>query len=228
MADDPSSDDGKWLSAFPALAAITDPCWHEVVQSARVRHIPAGTGIVRKGDPCCNFILIASGSVRVFERSPEGREIALYRTGAGEVCVHTVSNLLTGVRYSAEAVAETDVQAVCIPDAGFRKALACSEGFRAFLLSTLARRLGDTMQVVEQVAFQRLDLRLACLLGQLFGRRDSHRVSVTHEELAHELGTTRVVISRMLKDFERMGCIRLHHGEVELLSEEALARISKS
>jgi CRP/FNR family transcriptional regulator len=83
------------------------------------------------------------------------------------------------------------------------------------------------MRVVEQVAFQRLDLRLACLLGQLFERNKSAAISMTHEDLARELGTTRVVVSRLLKEFERMGCIRLQRGQIELLSSEALERLSR-
>ena len=109
----------------------------------------------------------------------------------------------------------------------FQNAMAHSEAFRNFIMATLARRLSDVMRVVEQVTFQRLDLRLACLLGQLFERNKSAAISVTHEELARELGTSRVVISRLLKEFENMGCIRLGRSEIELLSPQALARLSR-
>jgi CRP/FNR family transcriptional regulator, anaerobic regulatory protein len=82
------------------------------------------------------------------------------------------------------------------------------------------------MYLVGQVTFQHLDLRLACLLGQLFGECHDKILPITHQEIACELGTTREVTSRLLKEFERMGCIRLHRGSIELLSPHDLARLS--
>ena len=113
-----------------------------------------------------------------------------------------------------------------IPAESFHRALSQSEGFRNLILSTLAQRLNGMMQLVERVTFQGLDLRLACLLGQHFRQRNIARLPITHQELAGELGTTREVISRLLKEFERMGCIKLYRGQIELVSPDALARLS--
>lgn len=96
-----------------------------------------------------------------------------------------------------------------------------------FVLTTLSRRLGQMMALVEQVAFRQLDLRLAWLLGRLFGQCSASRLQITHQEIAMELGTSREVVSRMLKEFERMGCIRLGRGEIELLSPDTLSRLTR-
>ncbi|MHB1143212.1 MAG: Crp/Fnr family transcriptional regulator [Sulfuricaulis sp.] len=216
----------KWLSLFPGLAEIQDVAWLEALRAARETVIPPKTVVIRCGDRCQNFLLLTRGTVRVYESSESGREIALYRTHGGDICILTLSNLLAG-NYAAAAVTETEVGAVTIPMSSFQNAMAHSEAFRNFIMATLARRLSDVMRVVEQVTFQRLDLRLACLLGQLFERNKSAVISMTHEELARELGTTRVVVSRMLKEFERMGCIRLQRGQIELRSSEALERLSR-
>lgn len=221
------STDPKWLSVFPELAAIQDEAWMQALRAAREMIMPPGTVVIRRGDACQNFLMVTRGTVRVYESSESGREIALYRTGAGDICILTLSNLLAGTDYAAEARTEDEVGAVMIPMPLFQNAMARSESFRNFIMATLARRLSDVMRVVEQVTFQRLDLRLACLLGQLFERNKSNAISMTHEELARELGTTRVVVSRMLKEFEHMGCIRLHRSQIELLSPEALARLSR-
>jgi CRP/FNR family transcriptional regulator len=219
--------DAKWLSVFPALAAIQDEAWLEAQRAAKEMVMPPGAVVIHRGDPCQNFLLVTRGTVRVYESSESGREIALYRTGGGDICILTLSNLLSGTDYAAEAVTEDEVGAVMIPLPLFQNAMARSEAFRNFIMATLARRLSDVMRVVEQVTFQRLDLRLACLLGQLFERNKSSTISMTHDDLARELGTTRVVVSRLLKEFERMGCIRLQRGQIELLSSEALTRISR-
>ena len=211
-----------WLTVFPALNPIQDTSWLEAVRAGRYLDIPAGTMIVRKGQPCMNFLLVVQGTLRVYETAENGREILLYRLYGGEICVLTLTHLLQGIAYSACAVAETDARVVSIPLHPFQRALAESEAFRTAVLFTLSRRLSDVMQLVEQVAFHGLDLRLACLLGQLFGQRNTRRLKITHQELARELGTTREVLSRLLKAFEHQGCIRLSRGQIELVSPEAL------
>jgi CRP/FNR family transcriptional regulator, anaerobic regulatory protein len=217
----------EWLSAFPALAAIRDEAWLQALRAAKEVVIPPGTMVVRRGDPCANLFLIWHGSVRVYESSDRGREIALYRTGGGEPCILTLITLLAGSKYVAEARADDEVRAVAIPAELFRNAMNESEIFRDFIMATLARRLGDVMRTVKAVTFQHLDLRLACLLGQLFERNESNVIEMTHEDLAHELGTTRVFVSRMLKEFERMGCIRLNWRRIELVSPTTLARLTR-
>lgn len=225
MVPSTQGSEAAWLSVFPELDGITDTAWGEAVQAARSMTLPAGMVVVREGDPCQNFLLIVEGTIRVSKTGENGREILLYRTGAGEICILTLSNLLEGNAYSAEVVTEEPVRAVSIPLLYFDQAMARSDAFRRVILSTMSRRLNEMMRLVEQVTFQSLDLRLACLLGQLFGQRNCRVVRMTHQELASELGTTREVVSRLLKVFERMGCVRLHRGQIELLSQEALARL---
>lgn len=223
-----SGADPVWLSAFPILAAINDRAWRSARQSARLLRFPSNTILMRPGQPCQGFMLLAQGSVRVYERAENGREIVLYRTRAGEMCVLPLATLVSGVQYDAEAVAEEEVQIVSISVPEFRYAFANSEDFSRAILAALAQRVGDLMCLVGRVAFQGLDLRLACLLGQHFGQRRTTILNVTHQELARELGTTREVISRLLKEFKRMGCIHLRRGVIELISLQDLARLSRT
>lgn len=218
--------DLPWIEIFPTLAAIRDKAGLDALRAARLVRFPAGTALMRHGVPCKAFVLLARGSVRIYQTGEDGREIVLYRARAGELCVLTLSDLAAARRYSANATAEEDVEIVHIPAEKFRDAMARSEAFRGYVLSSLAQRLGELMALVEQVAFRHLDLRLACLLGQLFGQRNTASLRVTHQELANELGTTREVVSRLLREFEAIGCIRLKRGEIELLSHETLSRLS--
>lgn len=216
-----------WLREFPGLTGIRDEAGLAALRSAKVCNFPAGTPLMQHGDPCESFILLTRGTARVFHAGEGGRELLLFRVRAGELCVLTLSDLTSARAYSANAVAEEPVNLVIIPADKFRDALARSEGFRTYVLSSLAQRLCDLMALVEQVAFQRLDLRLACLLGQLFGQRNTASLRITHQELANELGTSREVTSRLLKEFENMNCIRLKRGEIELLSSDTLSRLSR-
>lgn len=149
----------------------------------------------------------------------------LYRLEPGELSILAITSLMGAGACPADVVAETDVQALSIPPADFHYAMDRSPAFREFVLTILARRLHDTMSLVESIAFQPLDVRLAATLRKHFKRDDSNIIRITHEALAMELGTTREVVSRMLKEFEKKkGCVKLHRGRIELVAPMCLRR----
>jgi CRP/FNR family transcriptional regulator len=165
---------------------------------------------------------VLEGSVRVQKLAENGREITLYRVESGGSCVLTTSCLLARERYPAEGITETEVIAAMIPLALFEKALDTSAGFRRFVFSTYAQRISHLILLVEEVAFGRIDERLAqCLLEM---REVDNTVEATHQVLAAELGTAREVISRQLKEFERRGWIALQRGRIEILQPDNLRR----
>lgn len=221
------SEQENWLSAFPQLAGIDDAAWLSARRAAKMMVIPKNTVLMRQGESSQGFTLFVQGSTRVYERGENGREIALYRTQSGEMCLLTLINLLTDSTYTAEAASEEELHVVSIPLDNFQAALALSDGFRKVLFATLARRLSTLTHLVGRVAFQPLDLRLAELLNQLFHERKTNRLPVTHQKLAQDLGTSREVASRLLKHLEHLGHIRLHRGEIELLSQQGLARLAQ-
>ncbi len=215
-----------WLSNFPGLSVLQDKSWLDASRTASEFIIPAGTVVVHKGDPCQNFLLIQQGSIRAYDIAENGREIVLFRVSAGELCILTITNLLEETAYSANAVTESEVRAIAIPIPQFNSVMSRSPTFRRLIMSTLVRRMSDIMRLVQQVTFHRLDLRLACLLGKFFGNQRTLIIQVTHDQLAKELGTKREVVSRLLKEFERMGCIRLHRGQIELISKDVLSQLT--
>lgn len=211
------------LAPFAELTAAPDAAWLDTLRRADEVVMPPETVMLCKGDACRGFLLPYRGSIRVQQASAEGREVVLYRVQPGEICILALTSLLDGVSYSAEAVSETEVHGLNIPLRHFERALAESDVFRRYVLATMARRLRGLAGMVEEVLFQRLDNRLACLLYQLFEQQRADSIDVTHQALAAELGTTREVVSRLLKDIEqRVGCIRLRRGRIDLLSRDEL------
>lgn len=213
-----------WLARFPALAAARDPALQRLVAAAPLQQVPAGVTVFRAGDACERFLMVLEGSVRVQKLAENGREIVLYRVAAGETCVLTTSCLLAGERYPAEGVTESPVTVAALPLARFREALAHSEAFRRFVFNSFGERMAELMTLVEAIAFGRLDNRLAQRLLAL-GQSGS-RVTITHQQLAAELGSAREVISRLLKEWERQGWIALERGEIVLLDAAALTRLA--
>ena len=182
--------------------------------------VPAGRQVFSQGQPAAHYLFVTEGSVRVFARSSEGREVVLYRVRPGEMCTLTTSCVLGRRPYPAEAVTETDVRARVLSPDVFDRELNESPQFRQFVFSNFSARLADIMQRMEQLVLESVRSRLArCLV-----RRSNAQgvTTVTHEQLALEIGSAREVVSRHLKALEQDGLIEMHRGEVVLLQPERL------
>jgi CRP/FNR family transcriptional regulator len=139
--------------------------------------------------------------------------------------VQTTLGLLGGEDYSAEAVAATDCRVVLIPKSQFLTLMDSAPGFRGFVFTTFAHRMQSMMHILEKVAFQRVESRLAAVLLSL---AEEGRVLATQAELATRVGTAREVVSRRLDTFARRGWVRTDRGRVHLTNPAALQRLSQA
>jgi len=193
------------------------------------RELRKGAVIYEEGFPCPLVPLILSGSVRVFKMGETGREITLYRVEAGELCVlsSTCALAAQSAKLPALAMAESDVEMLAIPVHVFRKMLEERPQIHALLNQMLTGRLAEMMMVVDEVAFGRLDLRLAERMLRGTGGDQGDSLQCTHQELAMELGSAREVISRVLKDYERRGVIKLGRGRITVVDRDGLQTLAE-
>jgi len=191
---------------------------------AKTKDFNRATQLASRSGQLLAYLLILSGSIKVLTRAENGREIVLYRLGDGDSCVLTTSCLFGNARYPAEGISETDVIALAIPAEKFHQAIQQSKAFREFVFGSFSSHLGSLISLVEEIAFGKLDIRLARHLLKL--STDTTTLETTHQQLATELGSAREVISRQLKDFESRGWVRLHRGSVEILDKESLEELS--
>jgi len=140
--------------------------------------------------------------------------------------VLTTACMLAFEDYSAEGTAETPVRAVAIPRQTFDDLVAKSPIFREFVFTAYSRRITDLFTLIDDIVFQRMDVRLASRLLELAD--DANVVHATHAVLGTELGTAREVISRTLAEFHRRGWVEQSRGEVHLTGREGLERLVKS
>jgi len=206
---------------YPALESLGDDALAAVLGRAQLLCVPAGTPMFGEGSPCRQFPLVLEGSIRVAKCS-EGRELQLYRVAPGESCVLTSGCLVGGRDYPATGVVERDARLVVLPKAVFDELMTAHEPFRHYVFSLFAERLADLMALVEAVAFHKLDRRLA---AALLGR--GRVVSLTHQQLADELGSVREIVTRVLRGFADQGFIRSNRGAVEVLDAAALRRVAE-
>ncbi len=214
-------------AAYPELANINDECWIKTIENARILSVEPGTMLFNGSNDCNNFMLIIEGTVRIYQTAEDGREITLYRVEAGNLCILSLNSLLKKQSFNAIASTESLVKALVINSENFKEMLNKVEIFRDFVLTTITERLCDTIYLIQDTAFNHLNMRLACMLGSLFERNQGPSVKITHQELAFELGTTREVISRILKEFEKQKCVELSRGRIKLASAEGLEWFSQ-
>lgn len=205
---------------YPLLADLPREAREEIAETARSVTVPSGVTLFDERQPCQGFPFVLAGSIRVAKVSASGRELPLYRVTPGETCFITSSCLLGNVPYNARGTTEGETVLVMLPQDLFN-ALLAHVPFRNFIFSLFAERMADLMRLVEEVAFRRLDQRLAALL---LGR--GRTVHVTHQQLADELGSVREMISRLLKGFADQGLVGLGREQIEIRDAAGLRRIA--
>ena len=202
-----------------------DPVFRRELENASVAvKLPPGTDYFREGGQCRQVALIGRGSVRVFKKGETGREITLYYVLPGETCILSASCMLGESRYPANAVIEEETEAVVLDAGFFRGAVSSREDVRRFVFDSLSRRLTDVLALLEEISFGRMDRRLADFLLRKFAEEggEGRVISITHEQIAAELGTAREVVSRLLKELERSGAVGLSRGRITLRDESVL------
>ena len=204
------------LELYPVLATLPAAARQRLFKAAQLMRVPAGTLLFDERQACQGFPLVASGSIRVSKVSIQGRELPLYRVGPGETCIITSSCLLGRADYNARGMVESDLTLVFLPASEFQVLLA-EPVFRDFIFHLFSERIADLMQVVEEVAFHKLDQRLA---GLLLGK--GRVLHATHQQLADELGSVREIVSRLLKGFAAQGLVALGREQIEILDPAGL------
>jgi len=215
----------EWVERFPRLSRLDDQTKALLLTRSAVVNAPDGTTIFGPGKSPEHMLFLLDGTVRVQQVSDTGHEIVLYRIEAGESCVLTTACLLAYDDYAASGIAETEVEAAAVPRDVFDDLVATSKPFREFVFAAFSKRITDLFLTIDEVAFQRLDVRLADKLLRLAGGTDN--IATTHQKLSVELGTAREVISRQLQEFQRRGWIAQARGSVRLTDRTRLSALAQ-
>ncbi len=208
------------LQRYPMLD-VAGRVLDDALASAASMKVPAGAMMFDEDQPCMGFPLVISGSAKVIKAAPNGRELHLYDVHPGEACVLTSRCLVDSARYEARGITREPVELVVLPPAAFRTLIDSVAPFREFVFKRFAERMAGLLDLISAVTFQKLDQRLA---GAIASRPSPIRT--THQALADELGSVREIVSRLLKNFESQGWVRLAREQIEVLDGEALRRIS--
>lgn len=212
-----------WTAAC-GLAALPPRFRAELARLSPL-HLPRGAPLFHPGQPVEGFAVVLSGRIEVYLTGPTGRDILLYAVEPGQSCVQTTLGLLGGGAYSGEALAAAETALVLIPRALFLRLMDEAPAFRGFVFAAFAGRMQDMMHLLEKVAFQKVEARLAEALLALAERGE---VTATQAELAARIGSAREVVSRRLEGFARRGWVTRARGRVTLTDAAALAQLAQT
>ncbi len=195
-----------------------------MLEDLGVMALPRGAIVFRPGDSVQGYALVLSGRIDVSLTGPTGREIMLYSVAPGQSCIQTTLGLLAGDDYSAEAVASVETEMVLVPRALFLSLVDGSAAFRALVFAAFADRMQTMMQLLEKVAFQKVETRLAERLLAL--APENGTIHLTHADLAGQVGSAREVVSRRLERWARSGWVSVGRGTITVQDRAALSALA--
>lgn len=218
----------EFSQLFPFIHQAKPDFVEEFFANTRYIELEAGVSICEEGQNCSSLALVMQGTGRVYKLSAGGREVTLYRIQSGQSCVLTASCMMNQDEFPAMAVAETAMRGLLVSPHNVREWFCRDPAWQQFIFSLLSHRLADIISVVEEVAFKRIDVRLAQYFVKYLDKNGQTVINKTHADLAADLGSSREVVSRILRDFSQRKLIHSGRGSLELLDVSRLAKLAEN
>jgi len=189
----------------------------EMVQCGVTRQVKQGDAILELDDYVKSIPLLIDGAIKVSRINEEGRELLLYFLERGDTCAITLNCCLSGARSEVQAVAERDTNLLMIPVEKMDDWIIRYKSWRKFIFESYHVRMREMLDAIDTVSFLKMDQRLLLYLRDKAKVNQSEIIQTTHQEIAQDLDTSRVVISRLLKALEHQGSIKMGRNWIEVI-----------
>lgn len=215
----------RYLEKLPFWDKLTDDEKLFARRNSALRRVNAASLLYSRGCACVGLVYVVSGSVRVFSLSPEGREITLFRLGAGDPCVLSAGCVIRQIGFDTHMTADADSMLLVMNADAFARLTDENIYARCFLFEQAAENFSSVMQTIERMLFSRFDSRLAEFLVSECERTGKNELLLTQSEIAERVNSAREVVARMLKRFSGEGLVRVGRGRVTVLDPDGLRAI---
>jgi CRP/FNR family transcriptional regulator len=205
----------QFIKIFPFFRNSPEKLIEDILSLSRLEFAHSGTLMQIEGQPCTDLELMLSGEKRIYKVSPTAKQITLNEVGPGEPCVINAACVLSGIVSPVNITATTDVSLLLIPAEDFKNLLSAYEDMRVFIFGAIGQSLVTILELISEIVFEKMDVRL---FDYLVEKSENGILSITHQQIANDLGTAREVVSRLLKDFERNGKVVLSRGRIKLIA----------
>ncbi|MFY8069243.1 MAG: Crp/Fnr family transcriptional regulator [Flavobacterium sp.] len=190
----------------------------EIAQVATLKNFDEGDVLIDFGDYIKKMPLLIHGAIKILREDFDEGELLLYFIEKGDTCAMTMACCLGDTKSEIRAVAETNGQLVMIPVSKMEEWLGKYKSWRNYVFNSYNNRLKEMLTAIDNLAFMNMDERLLNYLSEKSIVNKTKEIKSTHQEIAFDLHTSRVVVSRLLKALENEGRIRLHRASIELLN----------
>lgn len=188
------------------------------LSSYSVIRVPADTVIMDVGDEIRVMPIVLRGTVKVTRTDDDEKELLLYYITEQESCAMTFTCCMEAHTSEIRAVAEDDTELLAVPIEMMDRWLHQYPSWKHFVMNTIRTRFNELLRTVDMVAFHQMDERLVRYLAEKSSAHSSTLINLSHEQIAQELATSRVVVSRLLKKLENDGKLLLYRNQIKLLS----------
>ena len=198
----------------------------DIIQSSAVKKtVNKGTVLHGGFNDCSGLFLVASGMLRAYILSEEGKEVTLYRLFEMDICLFSASCMIQSIQFEIMIEAEKDSEVLVIPADVYKSLTDASAPLANYTNQIMASRFSEVMWLIEQLMWKSFDKRLAQFLVEETLVEDTDVLRLTHEKIANHLGTAREVVSRMLKYFEGEGLVMVSRGSVKITDLSRLRQL---
>lgn len=191
---------------------------NELISKSAVTKYEKGELVHSKNSSCTGLLITISGNFRVFISAPNGRQITLFKLYDRDVCMLSASCAFTNLTYDVNLEAQSETEAIIIDSSLVKKLSESNFEIMNYILNLTQDKLSEVMYILEQATFFSLDERITNYLLEQSRYTDSNLLYITHENIANELGSSREVISRILKKFEKDGKIEVFRGKIKIIN----------
>lgn len=198
-----------------------------LLAGTRPVHYAQGENIHSPSNECVGVLLVQSGELRTYIMSEGGKEVTLFRLSEGETCILSASCLLSSITFDVFIDAQQATEVLLISSSTFAQLQKDNPYVENFALRVAADRFSDVMWAMEQILFMSFDARLAVFLLDETTKTGEDNLTLTHEQIAKNVGSAREVVSRMLKYFAKEGIVELYRGGVKIVDRPALLKLSQ-
>ncbi|MBH5319552.1 Crp/Fnr family transcriptional regulator [Paenibacillus sp. GSMTC-2017] len=210
------------VRTFPCFKNVSTSDWEN--RGLSIVRVPPSIAIA-EGHLFEHAAFVLSGTVRIYKVGATGRELTLYRVRQGEVCVVMMASILGETPYEATAAIEEDTVLLLLPVDLFKRWMSNYPTLNQYIYKLFIKRMVGVTDLIDDIAFKPMEVRVAELVLQRLSAGCDDKLSITHEQLASELGTAREVVSRTLKELEQRGVLEIGRGSIRHIRTEELKRI---
>lgn len=195
-----------------------DELMEEIQQIGQYMGVPEGTMIIDIGDTITSMPLILNGAIKVLREDDKGDDLLLYFIENGDTCAMTITCCMGDTKSGIRAIAETDTELIMVPVQKMQEWFHKYKSWQTFVLQSYHTRMNELLEAVDAIAFLKMDERLLKYLRDKAIANRDELINTTHQEIAYDLHTSRVVVSRILKKLERDNQIQLHRNRIKILN----------